>query len=73
MNTELRRVPLMLPVNVYRDLEALAEEQERTPSQQAAWLVRRSLARQDIAAALCDDSRALELAATGSASPDEAT
>ncbi len=44
MNTQLRRVPLVIPARDYELLEGLADQEERTPGQQAAYLVRRALA-----------------------------
>ncbi len=44
MNTDLRRVPVLLPVGDYRALEALADREERTPERQAAFLLRQTLA-----------------------------
>ncbi len=39
-----RRVPLVIPARDYELLETLADQEERTPGQQAAYLVRRALA-----------------------------
>jgi hypothetical protein len=44
METQIRRVPVLLPARDYEALKALAEREERTPVQQAAYIVRRSLA-----------------------------
>ncbi len=44
MNTNVRRIPLVLPVPDYEALEALAEREDRSPMQQAAHIVRRALA-----------------------------
>ncbi len=44
MEAQIRRVPVLLPLKDYEALKALAEREERTPVQQAAYIVRRSLA-----------------------------
>ncbi len=44
MDSTIRRIPLQLPTADYKALEALAQREERTPMQQAAYIVRKSLA-----------------------------
>ncbi len=39
-----RRVPLLLPPREYEALQAAAQREMRTPTQQAAWIVHRALA-----------------------------
>ena len=36
-------IPLYLPPSIYEQLVALAQAEERDPSQQARWLLRRAL------------------------------
>jgi len=38
-----RRLPLYVPGDLYEQIEALAEAQERTPIQQSVWLIKRAL------------------------------
>jgi len=38
-----RHLPLNLPADVYERLERQAEAQERTPTQQSVWLIKRAL------------------------------
>jgi hypothetical protein len=44
MEQRARRVPVLLAPREYEVLKSLAESEERTPVQQAAYIVRRSLA-----------------------------
>jgi hypothetical protein len=44
MDRPYRRVSVLLPGNEFDTLQALAEREERTPREQATYLVRRSLA-----------------------------
>ncbi len=56
-----RRVPLQLRPREYEALAAIAQREERTPTQQAAWIVRRALA----ASIPQDDNASAVLAGTG--------
>ncbi len=58
MEQRSRRVPLLLQPREYEAMKSLAEREERTPTQQAAWIVRRSLAAQtagSLPVGACDD------------------
>lgn len=44
METQIRRIPVRLPAGDFEALAGLAKREERTVSQQASYLLRRSLA-----------------------------
>ncbi len=56
-----KRVPLVIPAQDYELLESLADQEERTPGQQAAWIVRRALA----ASVVTGDNANMVFAGTG--------
>ncbi len=60
-HTRARRVPMLLQPADYEALEAIAQREERTPTQQAAWIVRRALA----ASVPQDDNTSGELVGAG--------
>ncbi len=62
MEERARRVPLLLPPREYEALKSLAEREERTPVQQAAWIVRRSLQNAGNEPAVTRDDRGPEAA-----------